>query len=130
MLQHLQHIKQWLDGHYGTSVAWTVVLLTVWQLAMATFGVELCDSGYYLTFFENIFKAPASVEYNFMYYLSGVAGGALNAILPEGGKWMAMRAAGVYGRPGMGVQACPPRHGSDHGFHDGGGVVVVVPLHL
>lgn len=95
MLQHLQHIKQWLDGHYGTSVAWTVVLLTVWQLAMATFGVELCDSGYYLTFFENIFKAPASVEYNFMYYLSGVAGGALNAILPEGGKWMAMRAAGV-----------------------------------
>ena len=30
-----------------------------------------------------------------MYYLSGVAGGALNALLPEGGKWMAMRVAGV-----------------------------------
>ncbi len=62
---------------------------------VATFGVDLCDSGYYLTFFDNIFKAPASVEYNFMYYLSGVTGGAISALLPEGGKWLAMRVAGV-----------------------------------
>lgn len=95
MLEHLRHIKQWTNGHYGASVGWAIVLLTLWQLVVAVFGVDLCDSGYYLTFFDNIFKAPDSVEYNFMYYLSGVVGGVLNAILPEGGKWMAMRVAGV-----------------------------------
>ncbi len=95
MTGRLRHIRQWLDSHYGTSVGWAIALLTLWQLLIATFGVDLCDTGYYLTFFENIFKAPESVEYNFMYYLSGVAGGALNALLPEGGKWMALRVAGV-----------------------------------
>ena len=78
MISRLQHIRQWLDSHYGASVGWAIALLTLWQLVVATFGVDLCDTGYYLTFFDNIFKARASVEYNFMYYLSGVAGGALN----------------------------------------------------
>ena len=95
MISQLRHIRQWANDHYGASVGWAIALLTLWQLVIAVFGVDLCDTGYYLTFFENIFKAPASVEYNFMYYLSGVAGGALNALLPEGGKWMAMRVAGV-----------------------------------
>ena len=95
VMQRLQHIKEWSNSHYGTSVGWTIVLLTLWQLVIAAFGVDLCDTGYYLTFFDNIFKSPSSVEYNFMYYLSGVAGGALNAVLPEGGKWLAMRVAGI-----------------------------------
>ena len=84
-----------MSSHYGTSVGWAIVLLMLWQMVIALFGVDLCDTGYYLTFFENIFKAPASVEYNFMYYLSGVAGGVLDALLPEGCKWLAMRVAGV-----------------------------------
>ncbi len=95
MIQCLQHIRRWLDGHYGASVTVAVVLLALWQAVIALFGVDLCDTGYYLTFYDNIFKAPSSVEYNFMYYLSGVAGGALNAALPETGKWLAMRLAGV-----------------------------------
>ena len=85
MLEQLRHIKQWVNGHYSTSVGWAIVLLALWQLVIAAFGVDLCDTGYYLTFFDNIFKAPDSVEYNFMYYLSGVAGGVLNALLPAGG---------------------------------------------
>ena len=104
------HIIEWLDGHYGSAVGWAIALLTLWQLVIAVFGVDLCDSGYYLTFFDNIFKAPASVEYNFMYYLSGVAGGVLNAVLPEGGKWMAMRVAGVLCNAGaMAIMACALR---------------------
>ncbi len=95
MMPCLQHTVEWINGHYKTSVAVTIVLLALWQLAVATFGLDLCDTGYYLTFFEHIFKNPASVEYNFMYYLSGLVGGVLDALLPEGGKWMAMRAAGV-----------------------------------
>lgn len=107
MTKQVQHITQWLNSHYGTSVAWTIVLLTLWQLMVARFGVDLCDSGYYLAFFENIFKAPDSVEYNFMYYLSGVAGGAISAVLPMAGKWMAMRVAGVLCNVGaMVILAC------------------------
>ena len=110
MISQLQHIRQWLDDHYGASVGWAIVLLSLWQLVVAMFGVDLCDSGYYLTFFENIFKAPDSVEYNFMYYLSGVAGGALDAVLPEGGKWLAMRVAGVLCNVGaMALLACALR---------------------
>ena len=95
MMHRVRHIGERINNHYGKSVGWTIVLLTLWQLVIAMFGVDLCDTGYYLTFFDNIFKAPASVEYNFMYYLSGVAGGALDALLPEYGKWLAMRVAGV-----------------------------------
>lgn len=95
MISRLRHIRQWMNSHYGASVGWAIAVLTLWQLLIALFGVDLCDTGYYLTFFENIFKSPDSVEYNFMYYLSGVAGGTLNAVLPEGGKWLAMRIAGV-----------------------------------
>ena len=119
MMQRVQHIRQWINDHYATSVGWAIAVLTLWQLLIALFGVDLCDSGYYLTFFDNIFKAPASVEYNFMYYLSGVAGGVLNALLPEGGKWIAMRVAGVLCNSGaMAILACalrrilPPRRSS------------------
>ena len=107
MMQRMRHIKGWMNSHYGTSVGWAIALLTLWQLVIAVFGVDLCDSGYYLLFFENIFKAPEAVEYNFMYYLSGVAGGVLNALLPEGGKWMVMRVAGVLCNAGaMAILAC------------------------
>ena len=45
-----------------------------------------------------------------MYYLSGIAGGALNAVLPEDGKWMAMRVAGVLCNVGaMAILACALR---------------------
>lgn len=85
-------------------------MLALWQLAVALFGVDLCDSGYYLTFFDNIFSAPQAVEYNFMYYLSGVAGGALQALLPEQGRWLFMRMAGVMCNVGaMAALACALR---------------------
>ncbi len=107
MMKQVRHIIQWTNAHYGVAVGVTIVLLTLWQLVIAVFGVDLCDSGYYLLFFENIFMAPEAVEYNFMYYLSGIAGGALNAVLPEGGKWMAMRVAGVLCNVGaMAILAC------------------------
>lgn len=95
MASRMRHIVEWINLHDVKAVGWAIVLLTLWQALVAATGVDLCDTGYYLTFFDNIFKAPASVEYNFMYYLSGLAGGALSAVLPEGGRWMALRLAGV-----------------------------------
>ena len=56
-------------------------------------GIELCDSGFYLTFYENIFSDPASVEYNFMYWLTGVVGGAFMRL--TGGGMLPMRLLGL-----------------------------------
>lgn len=38
-----------------------------------------------MTFYDNIFNNPESVEYNFMYYLSGIIGGTFMKIFPESG---------------------------------------------
>ena len=51
----------------------------------AVFGFDYCDTGFYLTFYENIFTAPRDVEYNFMYYLSGLVGGAWMRVFPGSG---------------------------------------------
>ena len=40
------------------------------------------DTGFNMTFYENIYTHPASVEYNFMYWLTGIVGGAVHAVLP------------------------------------------------
>lgn len=71
-----------------------MAVIGLYELLSVFYGFELCDSGYYMTFYENIFRAPASVEYNFMYYLSGVAGGAIMWIAPGMGM-IGMRLVGV-----------------------------------
>lgn len=37
-------------------------------------GFEWCDTGFYMTFYDNLFSHPEAVSYNFMYYLSGLIG--------------------------------------------------------
>lgn len=73
-----------------------ILLLVTGAVILApgvTGGVELCDSGFYATFYDNIFNAPGSVSYNFMYYLSGVAGGCISLL--TGGSLLALRIAGA-----------------------------------
>lgn len=63
----------------------TCLFLLVYQMLSVFWGFELCDSGFYMTFYDQIYKAPASVEYNFMYYLSGIVGGAFLKLFPDSG---------------------------------------------
>ena len=65
----------------------------VMQLPATFCGFELCDSGFYMTFYDNIFTNPEAVGYNFMYYLSGIAGGAVSSL--TGGSILAMRVFGA-----------------------------------
>lgn len=65
----------------------------VMQLPAIFCGFELCDSGFYMTFYDNIFSNPEAVGYNFMYYLSGIAGGAVSSL--TGGSILAMRVLGA-----------------------------------
>ena len=74
---------------------WLVlVLLVAYQMLGVFFGMDVADAGFYLTFYDNIFSHPGSVEYNFMYYLSGVIGGTFQALFPSMGM-CGMRLMGV-----------------------------------
>jgi len=55
------------------------------QLVVGIQGFDVCDDGFVLTFYQQIFHAPSSVEYNFVYYLSGVVGGIWYELFPKGG---------------------------------------------
>lgn len=65
---------------------WAVLLvLVLYQMLGVFFGMDIADAGFYLTFYDNIFTHPGSVEYNFMYYLNGVIGGAFQSLFPSMG---------------------------------------------
>ena len=70
----------------GGSVVYGIALFALAaaaQLPALFGGFELADSGFYMTFYANIFDHPETVEYNFMYWLSGIIGGALLKIFPD-----------------------------------------------
>lgn len=71
-----------------------LIIITVILLPAVIMSFELCDTGFYLTFYQNFFSAPESVEYNFMFYLSGLFGALIDLF---GGSWglLIMRAAGL-----------------------------------
>lgn len=81
-LSQLYHL---IENNPGKAFGLTCLLLIIYQLIPVFWGFELCDSGFYMTFYDNIFKAPESVEYNFMYYLSGVVGGVFITLFPDAG---------------------------------------------
>lgn len=57
-----------------------VILITAMaallQLPLLFFGIDMADLGFYMTHYAQVFDNPASVEYNYMYYLTGIVGGA------------------------------------------------------
>ena len=63
----------------------TLLGIACFQVLLAFQGFDLCDEGFTLTFFQQIFNDPQSVEYNFLYWLSGVVGGVWLKIMPDAG---------------------------------------------
>ena len=47
----------------------------VYQLLYVCWGLEFSDTGFNATFFQQFFEDPASVQYNFPYWLTGAVGG-------------------------------------------------------
>lgn len=72
----------------------TALVAIVIQLPELFFGVELCDSGFYLTFYEYALSDPAAVSYNYMYPLTGIVGGLLHTV-PGLDNMFAMRIVGL-----------------------------------
>ena len=55
------------------------------QLLLSFQGFDVCDEGFSLTFYQQFFNAPESVEYVFVYWFSGFFGGIWYQLFPEGG---------------------------------------------
>lgn len=57
-------------------------------------GFDICDEGFSLTFYQQFFNDPSSVEYCFVYWFSGLIGGIWYELWPNGGilwfRWLAI----------------------------------------
>jgi hypothetical protein len=63
----------------------TLLGIVCFQVLLAFQGFDLCDEGFCMTFFQQIFSSPQSVEYNFLYWFSGIVGGIWLKIFPDAG---------------------------------------------
>lgn len=69
-------------------------LLFAFQVLFIFQGIDLSDSGFYATFYQQIYHAPETTQYNFMFWFSGIVGGAVAYVFPDLGLW-GIRLAGV-----------------------------------
>lgn len=60
----------------------TLTCIFLYQCLNIFWGFEILDSGFHLTAYDNVFDAPDSVSYNFMYYLTNVIGGVIMKLFP------------------------------------------------
>ncbi len=63
----------------------TVSGIVLVQIILSFQGFDVCDDGFALTFYQQIYNSPSSVEYNFVYWLSGVIGGIWYNMYEDGG---------------------------------------------
>ncbi|MEM9678794.1 MAG: glycosyltransferase family 39 protein [Bacteroidota bacterium] len=63
----------------------TLILVVFVQIVLSFQGFDVCDDGFVLTGYQQIFNAPESVEYNFVYWLSTLMGGVWYQLFPSGG---------------------------------------------
>jgi len=64
---------------------WVISIAIGIQVLLSFQGFEVCDEGFSLTFYQQLFNDPSSVEYCFVYWLSGLIGGLWYHLYPEGG---------------------------------------------
>ena len=76
------------NGERREAVGWGRMALAVsavlgLQVALCVQGIDLTDEGFWASFYQSIFVSPSSVKYGFMYWLTGVVGGAWLKAFPS-----------------------------------------------
>lgn len=61
------------------------LLLFLYQLIFIFQGMDFLDEGFTATFYQQFFNDPTSVQYNFMFWLSGLIGGTFACLFPDSG---------------------------------------------
>jgi len=67
------------------STSITFILGTIVLTVLSFQGFDVCDEGWILSSYQQIFNTPESVEYNFSYWLTTIVGGLWIKIFPSGG---------------------------------------------
>ena len=62
-----------------------LLLVVLYQLIFMFQGIDFLDEGFTATFYQQFFNDPGSVQYNFMYWLSGLVGGVFVYLFPDTG---------------------------------------------
>lgn len=63
----------------------TVGFIIIVMLLLAFQGLDVVDEGWYMTFYQQFYNDPQTVEYNFVFYLTGIFGGLWYQLFPQGG---------------------------------------------
>ncbi|MEO8403086.1 MAG: glycosyltransferase family 39 protein, partial [Chitinophagaceae bacterium] len=63
------------------------LILFLYQLLFTFQGLDLSDEGFFCTFYQEIFTHPETVQYNFMFWFSGIVGGAFVTVFGDLGVW-------------------------------------------
>ncbi|HLA58723.1 MAG TPA: hypothetical protein VK622_08180, partial [Puia sp.] len=85
MLQPIAVKNQSRFAKFGINSNFFFLLLFCYQTIVIFQGIDLADTGFYGTFYQQIFNDPQSVTYCFMFWLSGIIGGLFIKILPFAG---------------------------------------------
>jgi hypothetical protein len=85
MLQPIAVKSQSRFAKFGINSNFFFLLLFSYQTIVIFQGIDLADTGFYGTFYQQIFNNPQSVTYCFMFWLSGIIGGLFVKILPFAG---------------------------------------------
>ncbi len=70
------------------------ILVIFIQIIFIFQGLDFADSGFDADFYSRIFRDPSSVQYNFMYWFTGIIGGTWLKLFPGPGL-LGLRIAGV-----------------------------------
>lgn len=63
------------------------LILSLYQVLLTFQGLDLSDEGFFGTFYQQMFDHPESVQYNFMFWLSGLVGYAFDYVFGGLGIW-------------------------------------------
>ncbi len=85
MTQHQDAKSQLAYGNSKMNTRLFFFLMFCYQTLLVFQGIDLADTGFYGTFYQQIFNDPQSVSYCFMFWLSGIIGGLFLKILPFAG---------------------------------------------
>jgi hypothetical protein len=74
-----------LFSDYNKTLWATISLAFVYCLILSFQGFDLCDEGFSLTAYQQIFNCPRSIELQFVYYFGILLGGIWNVLFGFGG---------------------------------------------
>ncbi|HEY5122559.1 MAG TPA: hypothetical protein VIK14_02360, partial [Ignavibacteria bacterium] len=79
--------KKLIEQHF-------ILLIILYQLLFIFQGLDFADQGEYAVMYQQIFHAPESIQFQFMYWLTAIIGGAWLKLFPDLGL-LGLRFAGI-----------------------------------